>query len=114
MVARTVRDREVESSNLSAPTKTRTPATAGVLVFCLDGDSIVVVIRIPAQTQGVTQNDTDQDVRFGHRLNEIQDENGVDLGLLRANLKLSVEERLLALEEMIAFAESVGPSKRFP
>lgn len=56
----------------------------------------------------------EQDVRFGHRLSELQDENGVDLGLLRANLKLSVEERLSALEEMIAFAENVRPTKRAP
>lgn len=48
-----------------------------------------------------------QDLRFGHDLSQIQDENGVDLALLRANLALTVEERLLALEEMIRFADSV-------
>jgi hypothetical protein len=48
-----------------------------------------------------------KDLRFGHDLSQIQDENGVDLALLRANLALTVEQRLLALEEMIRFAKSV-------
>ena len=47
------------------------------------------------------------DLRFGHDLSQIQDENGVDLALLRENLTRTVEERLLALEEMSHFAESV-------
>ena len=47
------------------------------------------------------------DVRFGHDLREVQDDNGVDLGLLQRNLKLSVEERLRTLEDFIAFADSV-------
>lgn len=47
------------------------------------------------------------DVRFGHDLRQVQDEQGVDLALLQANLALSVEERLLALEESVRFAESV-------
>ena len=53
-----------------------------------------------------------KDLRFGHDLSQIQDENGVDLALLRANLALTVEERLLALEEMIRFAESVRRVER--
>lgn len=53
-----------------------------------------------------------QDLRFGHDLLQIQDENGVDLALLRANLALTVEERLLALEEMIRFAQSVRRVER--
>lgn len=47
------------------------------------------------------------DLRFGHDLSQIQDENGVDLALLRENLTRTVEERLLALEEMIHFAQAV-------
>lgn len=54
----------------------------------------------------------DRDIRFGHDLDEVQDEHGVDLALLRANLALSVEERLRALEECIRFAESVRPVAR--
>jgi len=53
------------------------------------------------------QEDADRDVRFGHDLQRVQDENGVDVSLLEANLKLTVEERLLALEASIRFAESV-------
>jgi len=55
-----------------------------------------------------------KDLRFGHDLSQIQDENGVDLALLRANLALTVEERLLALEQMIRFAESVRRVERPP
>lgn len=47
------------------------------------------------------------DVRFGHDLSEIQDENGVDLSLLKSNLALSVEERFRALEDFVRFAESI-------
>lgn len=52
-------------------------------------------------------NSSERDVRFGHDLPQIQDANGVDLSLLRANLEMSVEERLLALEECILLAETV-------
>jgi len=47
------------------------------------------------------------DLRFGRDLRRVQDENGVDLLLLRENLSRSVEERLIALEEAIQFAEEV-------
>lgn len=53
------------------------------------------------------QNGSDRDVRFGHDLRQVQDTNGVDLALLKANLEMSVEERLLALEECILMAETV-------
>jgi hypothetical protein len=52
-------------------------------------------------------DDADQDIRFGHDLNAVQDESGVDVSLLKANLSLTVEQRLLALEDYIRFAESV-------
>lgn len=48
-----------------------------------------------------------RDVRFGHDLSRVQDENGVDLLLLEQNLALSVEERLLVLEDFIRFADEV-------
>jgi hypothetical protein len=38
-------------------------------------------------------------VRFGHDLAQVQDENGVDLLLLKRQLELTVEERLLRLEQ---------------
>ena len=47
------------------------------------------------------------DIRFGHDLSQLQDQNGVDLSLLRANAQLSVEARLLALEAMLRFADNV-------
>ncbi|MBX3251767.1 MAG: hypothetical protein KF901_31605 [Myxococcales bacterium] len=56
----------------------------------------------------------DRDIRFGHDLDEVQNEHGVDLSLLRANLALTVEERLRALEECIRFAESVRPVPGIP
>jgi hypothetical protein len=52
-----------------------------------------------------------RDIRFGHDLNRLQDQNGVDLSLLKANLAQSVEERLLALEDYTRFAEAVRPAR---
>jgi len=60
------------------------------------------------------QGDRERDVRFGHDLRQIQDENGVDLSLLQSNQKLSVEQRLLALEEYLRFADSVSQVSREP
>jgi hypothetical protein len=48
-----------------------------------------------------------RDVRFGHDLTLVQDENGVDLTLLRANLALTVEQRLLALQDLNLFVSDV-------
>jgi len=46
-------------------------------------------------------------------LSEVQDENGTDLSLLRENLRLSVEERLIRLEEQQRQIESLlGSAKR--
>lgn len=50
---------------------------------------------------------SERDIRFGHDLRHVQDENGVDLLLIKQNLKLSVEERLLALEDFVRFADEV-------
>lgn len=47
------------------------------------------------------------DVRFGHDLSRVQDDQGVDLALLRANLAMTVEERLRELEERVRFVESL-------
>lgn len=47
------------------------------------------------------------DVRFGHNLASIQDQNGVDVSLLRSNLRLSVQERLMALEDYLQFVDAV-------
>ena len=47
------------------------------------------------------------DVRYGHDLSEVQDENGVDLLLLKRQLSLSVEERLLRLERQLEFAREL-------
>ena len=55
-----------------------------------------------------------RDIRFGHALDEVQDENGVDLALLRSNLALTVEERLRALEESIRLVEAVRPAPQAP
>ncbi len=54
----------------------------------------------------------ERDVRYGHDLRKVQDENGVDLLLLQQNLTLSVEERLLALEDFLRFADEVHTSER--
>ena len=53
------------------------------------------------------------DVRFGHDLTQVQDDNGVDLIQLRKQLELSVEERLLNLEKQQEFAlELQGSANR--
>ncbi|MDZ4697491.1 MAG: hypothetical protein SGI86_20310 [Deltaproteobacteria bacterium] len=39
------------------------------------------------------------DVRFGHDLSTVQDENGVDVLLLQQHMRLSVEQRLRSLED---------------
>lgn len=49
------------------------------------------------------------DIRFGHDLGQVQDENGVDLLQLRANLELTVEQRLLGLENYLRFVEALHP-----
>lgn len=55
----------------------------------------------------------ENDARYGADLSQIQDEAGVDLLLLRAQLKLSVEERLLNLEKQQRFvAELRGAANR--
>ncbi len=55
----------------------------------------------------------EKDARYGADLSQVQDESGVDLLLLRAQLKLTVEERLLNLEEQQRFvAEIQGTAKR--
>lgn len=48
------------------------------------------------------------DLRYGHDLSQVQDENGVDLSLLLANLALTVEERLLALQDFVEFADNLS------
>lgn len=48
-----------------------------------------------------------QDVRFGHDLSQVQDDNGVDLLLLKRQLLLSVEERFLRLEQHQEFVEEL-------
>lgn len=56
----------------------------------------------------------EKDVRYGADLSQIQDESGVDLLLLRSQLKLTVEERLLNLERQQRFvAELQGAAKRW-
>ncbi len=45
----------------------------------------------------------EHDIRFGHDLADVQDENGVDLLLLKAQLELSVEERFRRLEQHAQF-----------
>jgi len=56
--------------------------------------------------------DNPRDIRFGHDLEQLQDEAGVDLSLLAQNLELSVEERLLALQDFVNFVDAVRPVKR--
>jgi hypothetical protein len=51
-----------------------------------------------------------RDVRFGHDLTRVQDESGVDLLLLEQLSALSVEERLLALEDFVRFSSEVRPA----
>ncbi len=54
------------------------------------------------------------DVRYGHDLDRVQDEAGVDLLLLKKQLQLSVEERLLNLEKQLASArELLGSARRW-
>lgn len=53
-----------------------------------------------------------RDIRFGHDLSEIQNADGVDLALIRANLRLSVEERLLALEAQIRLADELDAARK--
>ena len=53
-----------------------------------------------------------RDIRFGHDLSEIQNADGVDLALIRANLRLSVEERLLALEAQIRLADALDAARK--
>lgn len=50
------------------------------------------------------------DLRYGHDLETVQDENGVDLLLLREQLKLTVEERFRRLEQHAAFVEGLRGS----
>jgi hypothetical protein len=45
----------------------------------------------------------EHDIRFGHDLEDVQDENGVDLLLLKRQLALSVEERFRRLEQHAEF-----------
>ena len=52
------------------------------------------------------------DVRFGHDLSLVQNDQGVDLALLRANLAMTVEERLRELEERVRFVESLRRVER--
>lgn len=52
----------------------------------------------------------ERDVRFGHDVNAIQDEAGVDLLQLRAQLALSVEERFLRLEAQLEFLQELQGS----
>lgn len=60
----------------------------------------------------------EKDVRFGHDLNQVQDESGVDLLQLRKQLELSVEERFTNLENQLKFmselrgAAAPGPAER--
>lgn len=55
----------------------------------------------------------ESDVRFGHDLTQVQDEAGVDLLLLKKQLSLSVEERLLNLERQLEFVLQLqGAAKR--
>lgn len=57
-------------------------------------------------------NPKPRDIRFGHDLSEIQNADGVDLALIRANLRLSVEERLLALEAQIRLADELDAARK--
>jgi hypothetical protein len=54
----------------------------------------------------------ERDLRDGHLYSEVQDENGVDLPLLRHQLSLSFEERLLELERMLEFAAELQAAPR--
>ena len=47
------------------------------------------------------------DVRYGHDLQQVQDETGVDLLALKKQLELSVEERFLRLGEHMAFVREL-------
>lgn len=57
-------------------------------------------------------NPKPRDIRFGHDLTKIQNADGVDLALIRANLRLSVEERLLALEAQIRLADALDAARK--
>ena len=55
----------------------------------------------------------DEDVRFGHDLAVVQDAAGVDRLLLERQLELSVEQRLLNLEQQVSFLRELrGSAKR--
>jgi hypothetical protein len=54
----------------------------------------------------VVQN-TSKSSEVVQHLSQVQDENGTDLELLRRHLQLSVEARLLLLEEQLRFATSL-------
>ena len=58
-------------------------------------------------------SEQERDVRFGHDLRAVQDHNGVDLLLLKRQLALTVEERLIELERQIEFASEIrGAAQR--
>lgn len=62
--------------------------------------------------QGMTaRGDRPQSPRH---LSEVQDENGTDLSLLRQNLRLSVEERFVRLQEQQRQVESLRGSAKRP
>ncbi len=54
----------------------------------------------------------DDDVRYGHDLSRVQDENGVDLLLLKKQLALSLEERFARLEQHTAFIRELQGTAR--
>jgi hypothetical protein len=54
----------------------------------------------------------ESDLRYGHDLRQVQDENGTDLLLLKQSLNLSVEERLLRLEQGQEFLSELRGSAR--
>jgi hypothetical protein len=67
----------------------------------------LTVVGIVAILRGMSSaSDAPRDVRFGHDLAQVQDENGVDLLLLKRQLELTVEERLLRLEQHQQFVAS--------
>ena len=53
-----------------------------------------------------------EDPRYGHDLQQVQDANGVDLLLLKRQLELSVEERLLNLERHLEFVQELQGAAR--
>lgn len=57
-------------------------------------------------------SEDESDVRFGHDLRRVQDASGVDLLLLKKQLELSVEQRLLNLEEHLKFVNELKGSAR--